>query len=56
MPGTGFSLGEIISVYPPLGSSAAGPHSFLESSPVLLIRYSWKMLSTVGRAITPFLA
>lgn len=38
----GFAMGEISSVWSPLSSSTAEPHSFLELSSVLPVRWSWK--------------
>ena len=51
MLGTGFALGVISSALLPLGSGAAGLHSFQELSPGLLVRWGQKTLSTVGRAV-----
>lgn len=45
----GFAMGEISSVWSPLSSSTAEPHSFLELSSVLPVRWSWKRFSIDGR-------
>ena len=51
MPCTGFALGALCSVHPPLSSSVTGPHSFQKLLQSLLVKWGWKLLSTVGNTV-----